>query len=361
MNTTTRRLLGGLATAAVLLLGPGGFVRAASPSPAVEPAPSGPSGSEMLSIQPSLIDVSAKPGTTATTTLTLRAAAALDISVKTQGLAQSADGGFKAVPGAEDAGAYSARSMITASRETLSVKPGDTVKLDVNIAVPADAGEGTRYAILTITGLPAGASASSNVGFGVELGVSAIVQIAGTSQTKTGEIRDIAVGKALPGQPLPVTVSFLNTGNTHYGATPNELLTTSTLQDDSGAMLASASIPASQTSIVPAFTRAIVLSMTPSAPLIEGRKYHIEVGVGLKDGTVFDRKALDFTWSGGQVLAATGAPVQAPPVSNPAAPATDIAMFLGAALLGAALVGLLVLVVGRARRKPHSGTGAAAK
>jgi hypothetical protein len=361
MNTNTRRLLGGLATAAVLLLGQGGLVRAASPSPTVGPAPSGPSGAEMLSIQPSLISVSAKPGTTATTTLTIRAAAALDIKIKTQGLSQSTDGGFKAVPAAQDNGAYSARTMITASKDTLSVKPGDTVKLDVNIKVPADAGEGTRYAILTITGLPAGPAASSNVGFGVELGVSAIVEIAGTPQTKTGVVKAITLGQALPGQPLPVDVSFLNTGTTHYGAAPNGLFTTATLQDASGDLLASADISGGPLSIIPTATRDVPLTMTPSKTLAEGAKYHIEVGVGLKDGTVFDRKAMDFTWSGGQVLAPTDAPVQAPPVSSPAAPSTDIGLILGAALLGAAVVGLFVLVVGRARRKPQSNAGAADK
>jgi hypothetical protein len=354
MNTSTRRLLGGLAAATVFLLAPGWLVRAASPSPSIGPAPSGPSGSEMLSIQPSLINVEARPGATTSVTLTLRAAAALDIRIETQGLAQSADGGFKAVPEAEDSSAYSARSMITAAEETLSVEPGDSVELDVTVAVPADAGEGTRYAILTITGLPADPAASSNVGFGVELGVSAIVQIAGTSQTMTGEIRDIVVGTALPGQPLPVTVEFLNTGNTHYGATPNELLTTSTLQDASGTVLASASVPGSQTSVVPAFARDVALAMTPSRALADGSTYHLEVGVGLRDGTVFDRKAIDFTWRSGGVLGATAAPVAALP-GVPAPPSTDVGLLLTAALVGAAVAGLLVYVT-RARRKPQAGS-----
>jgi len=356
MNTTTRRLLGGLATAAVLLLGQSGVALAESPSPIVSAAPSGPTGNEMFSVQPSLISVTAKPGTTTNTRLTLRAAAALDVTIKSQGLAQAPDGNFNAVPDAQDTSPYSARTMITTSAQSLSMKPGDKVDVTVSIAVPADVGEGTRYAIVTLTGLPAGASPSSNVGFGVELGVSTIVQIAGTTQTRTGAITDITPGQALPGQAIPITVAFSNTGNSHYGAVPDELVTTATLQDSTGALLASASANGNQLSVIPSFTRDITLPMTPSKAMVDGASYHVEVGVGLKDGLVFDRKAIDFTWSGGQVLSATGAPIQPAPASGSASNANLII----AALLGAAAVALLFLVPSRLRRRPGSADGAVA-
>ena len=362
MNTSTRRLLGGLAIAAVLLLGQGGSVRAADPSASpVQAVPSGPTGNEMLSVQPSLISVTAKPGATTTAQLTVRAAANLSVTIKAQGLGQALDGSFAALAPDKDTGAFSARSMITASPETLTVKPGDTVKLNVNVTVPANVGEGTRYAILSITGFPPSPSGSSNVGFGVELGVSAIVQIANTPQNKTGQIDGIDVGKSLPGQPLPVTVSFKNNGNTHFGAVPNELVTSATLQDASGAALASASANGTQLSLIPGFTRAMPLTMTPLKPLVNGQTYHIEVGVGLKDGTIFDRKALDFTWSGGQVLGATGAPIQTPPVSAQVTPTTDTATIIAAAVIGAGVVALLFLLLPRVRRRPRQDGGAADK
>jgi hypothetical protein len=241
MNTSTRRLFGGLATAAVLLLGQGGFVRAADPSATPIPAPpSGPTGNEMLSVQPSLISISAKPGATTSTELTVRSAANLSVKIKAQGLGQSRDGNFVAIPPESDTGAFSARPMITATPENLELKPGDTVKVTVNVTLPTDAGEGTRYAILSITGFPPTPTGSSNVGFGVDLGVSTIVQIANTAQTRTAAIDGIDVGKSLPGQALPVAVAFKNTGNTHFGAIPNELLATAVLQDASGTELATA-------------------------------------------------------------------------------------------------------------------------
>jgi len=348
MNTSTRRLLSGLAIAATLLVGQGGSALAASPSP-VSSQPTGPTGNEMLSVQPSVISVSAKPGSTANVELTLRAAAELSVAIRSQGLSQGTDGGFKAVAGEQDTSTFSARTMLTASPETLQVKPGDQIKLNVTITVPADVGEGTRYAILTITGMPNAPTGSSNVGFGVELGVSTIVQIASTNQVKTGEIKNIAVGQTLPGQPLPVAVSFLNTGNTHYGAIPNELLTTATLQDASGHQLAVASASGNQLSVIPSFSRDVALPMAPAQAMVDGATYHLEVGVGLKDGTVFDRKALDFTWAGGQVLGATSAPIETPPAT--ASPNQEMGLIIAAALAGAIAVAALFLLLPRLRRR----------
>lgn len=359
MNTTSRRLLGGLAVATALLLGQGGFVRAAGPasspsSPPVSsqaPAPAGgPTGNEMLSVQPSLLSLTARAGTTTTAELTIRSAANLSLTIKAQGLGQAKDGNFLTLPADQDASPDSARTMLTVSPATLTVKPGDSVKLNVSVAVPANAGDGTRYAILSITGFPPSPSGSANVGFGVELGVSTIVQIAGTTQTKTGEIDAIDVGKSLPGEALPVTVAFKNTGNSHFGAVPDELVASAVLLDGAGAQLASATASGNQLSLVPTFIRELPLSMAPSKALVDGAKFHIEVGVGLKDGTIFDRKAIDFTWSGGALVSSTPAPLQTPSVSSPA-PANDTGLMIAAAVGGALAVALVMLILPRLRRR----------
>jgi hypothetical protein len=353
MNISTRRLICSLVAAIIVVIGQDGFARAASPTPAAPP--SGPTGHEMLSVQPSLISVSVKPGSSTTVQLTLRAAADLNVGVKSQGLSQGTDGSFRAVPADQDTSPYSLRSLISVSPATLQLKAGDTTKLEVTVSVPDNVGDGTRYAIVTITGMPTSPAGSSNVGFGVELGVSAIVQIADTPQTKTGEIKGIDVTQSLPGAPIPVKVSFLNTGNSHYGAVPNELMTTALLLDPSSEDLADATASGNQLSVIPSFTRDIALTMSPTKALVDGTKYHLEVGVGLKDGTVLDRKALDFTWSGGEVLGASSTPVLAPP-ATPSRP-SDTALFILAALLGAAVVAVLFLLVPRVRRRSAHGSG----
>ena len=354
MNTPIGRLSRALLLGAVLALGQGGLAHAASPSasPPSSP-PSTPTGNEMLSVTPSLISVSVKPGATATAELTLRAAAALDVKIVPQGLAQTPDGNLKSVPQSEDASPYSARSMMTAAPESLQLKPGDTRKVTVTISVPTGAGEGTRYAILDVVGLPA--TGDKNVGFGVDLGVSTLVTVAGTAQDRTGAISDITIGKALPGQPLPVTVALTNTGNTHYGATPDELVATATLQDASGNLVAKTDATSGRLSLVPTFVRDLALTLDQSKPLADGR-YHLEVGAGLKDGTVLDQKAMDFQWSGGAVLGATGAPVQTPVATGTSS--VDPLMLVLASLVGGAVVVLVFLVAqGSLRRRRRAPGG----
>jgi hypothetical protein len=351
MNTSTRRLLGGLAIAAVLQLGQGPLVRAATPSPSAAPTqPSGLSGNEMLSVQPSLIDVTAKPGTTVTAKMTVRAAAKLSVTISPLGLGQGTDGNMTSIPADLDTGGFSARTMVTSSPESLQMQPGDQVTVNVAITVPANVGQGSRYAILNITGLPPSPTGSANVGFGVQLGVSAIVHISDTPQVKAGEIKGITIGQSLPGQALPVLAPFLNTGNTHYGAIPNEFVATAILQDASGAQIGSATANGNNVSILPSYIRDLNLAMVPTKALVDGAKYHLEVGVGLKDGTFLDRKALDFTWSGGAAIGGTVSPVQ----TSSADPVTIIV----AAVVGAAAVLVLFLIISRLRRRGRRDGGA---
>jgi hypothetical protein len=158
-----------------------------------------------------------------------------------------------------------------------------------------------------------------------------------------------------------VTVSFKNTGDTHYGAVPDELVTSATLQDAAGAQLASATANGNQLSLIPGYTRGMPLTMTPSKPLVDGTTYHIEVGVGLKDGTIFDRKATDFTWSGGGALSPTTAPLSTPPASAPTPATSDTGLIIAAAVLSAGVVALLFLILPRIRRRPNNDGGAADK
>jgi hypothetical protein len=358
---TTGRMFRALLLGALLALGQSGLAHAESPS--VPPAPTdlrSPTGTEMLSVEPSLIGVDVKPGVTSVTELTLHAAVAQDIKVTVDGLGQQTDGSFQSLPADKDTSPYSARPMITVEPQAFKMQPGDTQKVTVTIIVPPDAGKGTRYAIVGISGLPS--SGEQNVGFGVALGVSALVNIAGTQPDRAGVISALTVGEALPGEPLPVTASLQNTGDTHYGKTPYDLIETATLQDASGDMVGTGKVTLTGNSIVPTFTRDTQLKLELTKPLSNGR-YHLEVGAGLADGTVLDRKAMDFDWSGGAVLSQTAAPavLKAAPAALPATASDSagppvIAIAALGALVGAVIVGLLVLVPLRRRRPTTAGT-----
>jgi hypothetical protein len=350
MSALAGRLSRALLFGAFLALGQVGLANANSPT--VDPPPTdlqAPTGDEMLSVVPSLVAVDVRPGGSTSAELTVRAAVPLDVTITPAGLHQASNGSFASVAADSDFSLYSARPMVAVAPTTFRLEPGEPEKVTVTIAVPADAGEGTRYAIIKISALPAGRN--ENVGIGIELGVTTLVGLTGTPQVRTGVISDLKVGASLPGQPLPVLVTLENTGGTHYGNPPYALTTTATLQDEDGNLVASGQAALSGNSIVPGFSRELTLQLDLARPPSPG-SYRLEVGAGLEDGTVLDRKALDFEWAGGEVLGATPAPPQGP--AGTGGP-TDALILIVAGIVAAA-VAILVLAILLRPRRPRRGS-----
>ena len=202
--------------------------------------------------------------------------------------------------------------------------------------VPKGAGEGARYAIVDITGVPV---SSQSVGIGVRLGVSSVITLSDTKQTRTGRITGLTVDQGVPGQPLGVTATLVNTGNSHYGAAPNQVNTSATVRDSSGKVVATGRTTMTGNSIVPTFGRQFSISLSTDRPLDDGT-YLVEVGASLQDGTALDRATLEFDVSAGSVLGATSVPNQSPPASNGGS-SDGGGMMLVSGLLAGLLVGAM--------------------
>ncbi len=322
------------------MLGQAGISAAASPStPQASPTVQIPVDKGALNVTPPVISLAATPGASTTAELTVRSAALQDVKVVAAGLGQTTDGGFQPIEAAQDASPYSARSMITVSPQSFRMQPGDSQIVKVTVNVPTGAGDGTRYAILKITSTPV--SGTENVGFGTELGVSSLITLTNTSQTKTGSIRALAVGKPVAGQPLVVTGTIVNTGNSHYGATPNPVNAIATLTNANGDVVTSGKTVLTGNSIVPTFGRQFSISLRAGNGLSDG-KYRLAAEAALQDGTVLDQKSLDFTISGGEVvLGATAATSGNGPAGNGNSDSGGMLVLI----LGAFTAALLVLVV----------------
>jgi hypothetical protein len=210
----------------------------------------------------------------------------------------------------------------------------------LTIRVPRDVGEGTRYAIVKVTGDPVPGE-GGNVGAAVALGVTTLVEIANTSRTRAGVIQDLAVGETPPGAPIGLSARLRNTGNTHYGAPPFVVHASAQLRNGGGTMLATTRSILEGNSVVPTFERDFDLSLAPIQALAPGR-YQVDVEVRLDDGTVLDRATAYFDLADGAVLPAvdTHPGDQGPPP-------------LLIALLGAlaGMAGLLVLLTPRLRSR----------
>jgi hypothetical protein len=306
MHPQVGRIVRPLLLGVLLASAQAGISTAASPTtPVASQAPQTPPSNGTLSVSPPLISLAVAPGGSATTQLTVRSGVLQDVKIATVGLSQTPDGGFQPVVATQDTSPYSGRSMIAFSPDSFRMQPGGSQTVTVTVNVPSSAGDGVRYAILKITGLPV--SGTENVGFGMELGVSSIITLKNTNQTHSGTITDLAVGKPVSGQPLVVTGTIDNTGNSHYGAAPNQVNAAATLTNSNGTVVASGKTVLSGNSIVPTFGRQFSISLKTGAGLSDGR-YHLETTAALQDGTILDTKTLDFEVSGGQVLGATGAP-----------------------------------------------------
>ena len=335
MLTHAGRWIRALSLAALLALGQGGLSNAASPS--IPIAPSLPADGT-LTVVPSIISAVLKPGDTNTTELTLHAGVALDVHIAADGLGQGPDGGFEPLTPDKDTSPYTARPMITFDPQSFLLPANAERKVTVKVAIPRDVGDGARYAILKVTGIPA--TGSENVGIGVELGVTTLVTLASTTQTHKGSIAGLAVDQSTPGQ-IGVTGTVMNGGNSHFGAAPDQVYTLATLhRADGGGVVASDRTTLTGNSTVPTFGRSFTVPLKPAHALADGR-YHLEVEAGLQDGTVLDRAALDFDLAGGAVLGATGVPSQGPP-ATPGASSDGLTLILSGVLVG--VLGVLILL-----------------
>jgi hypothetical protein len=218
--------------------------------------------------------------------------------------------------------------------------------VQVKLNVPVSAGDGTRYAVLKVTGVPV--AGSENVGIGLSLGVTSLIQMAKTVQTRSGKIQDLAVTKPTTGEPLAATGTLRNLGNSHFGAVPNQVVTYASIQDSKGETIATSKATMAGNSLVPTFGRQFSVPLQADRPMVDGR-YHLEVESRLQDGTVLDRAALDFDITSGAVAGETAVPSVGQPAAGGGGSSTALLVLVGV-LLGLAVAVLLFGVLLRRRR-----------
>jgi hypothetical protein len=282
------RLLRPIVLGAILALGQGG----AAIAQAASPAPQSSTAGAALSATPAVLSTAIKPGGQGSSDLTLHAGQGLDITITAEGLGQSPDdGSFSYLPAAQDASPYTARPLISVSPSTFRMEAGSTQKISVSFTVPQSAGAGERYALLEVNGRPL--PGSGNVGVGIALGVSVVVDLSGTSQTRSASIGGLTVARPVSGQPLAVSGTLSDTGNVHFGAPPNQIVETADVIAANGNTVATGTSTMTGNSLIPTFNRQFQLAVVPAQPLPAGQ-YRVQVKAALQDGTVLDQATTDF-------------------------------------------------------------------
>lgn len=345
MRLIYRYLLIPLFIAAVLL-----FMLAASPALA----------NPGLTVAGAMLVTDVSPGQTLTHNITLTigsADPATDIAVQVGGMTQSLDGTNDILDVSQDTGGYSARTFITVDKETLHLEPGVPQEVTATIQVPADVGDGGRYAMINIQTQRSG----GQVGVITAANVPIAITIKDSQLIHTGQITALSTGNITSGQPVDIFTDFQNTGNHHFKI-KGEVAVSSA----SGQILGTIAVPLTAGSLVPGMTRQLQAAFIPPGELAPGN-YNISSKIMLDDGTVLDESTGRFEVKQAYVpppgtIAALSVTPAAPAASS-TAPASSSAsstpsagtasrsnwMYPVLAVAGVIIVVLLVLLLRRKR------------
>jgi len=207
-----------------------------------------------------------------------------DIQVDVLGFGQGVDKSYTPLKTAEDTSPYSARSFITVDTSSVHLEPGTAKTINAKISVPANTGQGGRYAIIYIHALPgAGKSVTTAIT------VPVMITVYGTTLTETGSITDLTVGGVTQGQPILVKTTLKNTGNYHYYKTVN----TVDVRDATGNLVGNISTNPSVFAIIPGSTVQYIAA--PTLQDIPSGTYTVNSKVLLASGKVLDEKTATFT------------------------------------------------------------------
>ncbi len=236
-----------------------------------------------LKVSGARIALDVAPGTTATSTIGITAGAdesEADYAVEVLGFGQDmADGTYTGLAASADANRYSARPFITVDQPTVHLKPGESVSVTAAIAVPADAKDGGRYAIILVH--PAATASGQQTAFTAAVAIPVLLTIRGGTVDERGEITGVKTSGLEIGKPFTVTATMSNTGNLHYyGIVSNVSVT-----DTAGTRVASARSDPMSRAIIPGNQVNVNTSVVQGLP--EGT-YQMTVRMETQDGDLLD-------------------------------------------------------------------------
>jgi len=241
-----------------------------------------------LIVSGAIIEGDVVPGTTYTHTITVSTRSTdspMDILVDIDGLGQTPDGAVQALAATDDASQFSARSFITVDNSSFHLDPGGSQQVNATITIPANAGDGGRYAVIYIHNQPVG---SGQVGIVSAINVPVYLTIQGSQLIQTGKITGLPTTKVLSGESVDISTEFQNTGNIDY-----KVKGVVTIQDANGNVVDTITTPVTSSAVIPRVTRQLDATFIPDGNLPLGT-YSVQSVVMQDDGTILDRSTGTF-------------------------------------------------------------------
>jgi hypothetical protein len=265
---------------------------------------------------------------------------AMDITVETRGLGQRTDGSYLELTPQEDNLSLSSRTFIvTISPPSFHLDPGSSQVVTASIEVPGDIGDGSRYAVIYIRGVP---TQQAVVAFMPAIDVPVIITHGNLDIQ--GDITDLSAQDVISGAPITIATTLTNQGNHHFKA-----VNSVTMKDGTGRVLAAGAELSTPCSIIPGY--AYVFNNVLVIPGdIEPGTYYVQSVVKMDNGTgLTEEMTLNLTerYQPQVTPSAIARTRQAQPTQEPVGISWA---FVGITIGGIAVLGTVIIVVSRRRR-----------
>ncbi len=259
-------------------------------------APSPVAADRGLTVEGAILSRTVSPGQTITHRMTVKLGAearATQITVRVAHMGQSLTGSYQLLDTAGNA-APSALPFIRLDKESFHLEPGGSEVVVATIRVPADVGDGSRYALINIRTEPSGEGALGTIS---AVNVPVALRVENTPLYQQGEITELGL-EPTGEQSLNIDTIFYNTGNHHVSIKADIII-----RGVRGAIVETISMPHAPGSVIPYNARRMQARYEPVEELAQG-VYIVKCRVMLKDGTVLDekREALEVTDAGVVIL-----------------------------------------------------------
>jgi hypothetical protein len=208
-----------------------------------------------------------------------------DISIEINGLAQQLDGVIQSISTPKDISPYSGSQLINLNTETSHLEPGESKEVTARIKIPADIGDGGRYAIIRIYTSPQGNGKMNAVS---AIAVPVFITIKDSNLTHTAKISNVATSSISSGKPVEILTTFQNTGNHHFKVKGEVTIT-----DSTGKILDTLYESLTPSSIIPTMSRQLKTTFIPQGELPLGT-YSLKSKIMLEDGTILDEATGSF-------------------------------------------------------------------
>ena len=207
------------------------------------------------------------PGQLITQTMTVSIGSsdpATDISISVDGVAQSLNGGYILLNADADTSQNTARPFVTVNPTSFHLDPGQSQNITATINVPQNVGSGGYFAIIKVANPPS-VTSGSNIAIVTSVSIPVYLTIKDTQLIQTGKITGISNSDITNGQPINITTTFQNTGNTYFKVEGQ-----TSVINDQGVTLDAVAGGVRGGDLIPGMSRNLEAIFTPSGSLAPG-------------------------------------------------------------------------------------------